>query len=137
MIEAGNDARNVGSGRTITSAGGEQRIVAGRVNRNLILVVDRDGLGHALVHDPFLLHWLHRWWAWVAVAALVVLARQLRRAGDRRASILIHSAFGTQILLGIATVLSGVEVWLAVAHQLLGALLLAATAWGAHRLGQR
>ncbi|MGB7406869.1 MAG: COX15/CtaA family protein, partial [Pontixanthobacter sp.] len=29
----------------------------------------------ALTHDPFLLHFLHRWWAWVAVVALVVLAR--------------------------------------------------------------
>ena len=41
----------------------------------------------------------------------------------RRASIAIHSAFGTQILLGIATVLSGVAIWLAALHQAVGALL--------------
>ena len=41
-IEAGNDARDVGRRRTITAAGGEQRIVAGRADRDLILVVDRD-----------------------------------------------------------------------------------------------
>lgn len=41
-----------------------------------------------------------------------------------------------QILLGIATVLSGVALWLAVAHQLVGALLVAAFAWGAHVLGR-
>jgi cytochrome c oxidase assembly protein subunit 15 len=72
----------------------------------------------------------------VAVGALVVMARALKKAGDRRSSIYIHSAFGTQIILGIATVLTGVELWLAVAHQLVGALLVAATAWGAHRLGR-
>ena len=27
------------------------------------------GIGWALTHEPFLLHFLHRWWAWVAVAA--------------------------------------------------------------------
>lgn len=94
------------------------------------------GAAWALTHDPFLLHFLHRWWAWVAVAALVVLARKVRRA-ERRASIAIHSAFGTQILLGVATVLTGVALWLAVLHQLVGALLVAATAWGAHVHGRK
>ena len=91
----------------------------------------------AIGNDPFLLHFLHRWWAWAAVAALIVLARRARRAGARPASIAIHSAFGTQILLGIATVLTGVALWLAVLHQLVGALLVAATAWGAHVAGRR
>ena len=49
----------------------------------------------------------------------------------------IHAAFGTQILLGIATVLTGVALWLAVLHQLVGALLVAATTWGAHAAGRR
>lgn len=95
------------------------------------------GVVYTFTHDPFLLHWLHRWWAWVAVAMLVVMCRALRRADDRRASVLIHSAFGIQIVLGIATVMTGVALWLAVAHQVVGALLVAATAWGAQRLGQR
>jgi cytochrome c oxidase assembly protein subunit 15 len=95
------------------------------------------GVGWALTHEPFLLHFLHRWWAWVAVLALVLLARAVKRRGGRRASIAIHSAFGAQILLGIATVLTGVALWLAVLHQLVGALLVAATAWGAHVLGRR
>jgi cytochrome c oxidase assembly protein subunit 15 len=90
----------------------------------------------AFANDPFLLHFLHRWWAWVAVAALIVLARRAKRAGGRSASIAIHSALGTQILLGIATVLTGVALWLAVLHQLVGALLVAATAWGAHAVGK-
>ena len=96
------------------------------------------GPGFALTHDPFLLHFVHRWWAWVVVAVLVVFARKVRRIeGARRASIAIHSAFGTQVILGIATVLSGIAIWLAVLHQATGALLVAATVWGAHELGRR
>ncbi|MCZ8320501.1 MAG: COX15/CtaA family protein [Novosphingobium sp.] len=91
---------------------------------------------HALLNDPFLTHFVHRWWAWVLVALLIVMARKVRQI-DRRASIAIHSAFGTQIVLGIATVYSGVELWIAVAHQLVGALLVASVAWGAHALGRR
>ncbi|WP_347302641.1 COX15/CtaA family protein [Croceibacterium sp. TMG7-5b_MA50] len=90
-----------------------------------------------LTGDPFAIHWLHRWWAFVAVAALVVLARQVRAAGGRKASIAIHSASGIQILLGIATVLTGVALPLAVLHQLVGALLVLATAWGVHVVGRR
>jgi cytochrome c oxidase assembly protein subunit 15 len=69
---------------------------------------------------------------------MVVFARLVRRMpGARGASIAIHSAFGTQIVLGILTVLSGVAIWLAALHQAVGALLLAATMWGAHELGRR
>ncbi|MCJ8191938.1 COX15/CtaA family protein [Sphingomicrobium aestuariivivum] len=89
---------------------------------------------YALTHDPFLIHWLHRWWAWVAVAALIVLARRVKPL-DRRASIAIHSAFGIQILLGIATVMSGMNIVLAASHQAVGALLVGAVAWGAHIVG--
>jgi cytochrome c oxidase assembly protein subunit 15 len=95
------------------------------------------GVGHALLSDSFLTHFVHRWWAWIVVAVLVVMGRKLRGLGERRASIALHSAFGTQILLGIATVMTGVSLWIAVLHQLVGALLLAATTWGAHALGRR
>ncbi|MES2903679.1 MAG: COX15/CtaA family protein [Pseudomonadota bacterium] len=94
------------------------------------------GAGFALTHDPYLIHFLHRWWAWVAVAALVVLARRVKPL-DRPASIAIHATLGIQILLGIATVLSGMEIWLAASHQAVGALLVAATAWGAHAIGRK
>ncbi|NQX94900.1 MAG: COX15/CtaA family protein [Erythrobacter sp.] len=92
------------------------------------------GFFWTLTHDPFLLHWLHRWWAWVAVAALVYLARRVRKF-DRAASIAVHSAFGTMVILGIATVMTGVELWLAATHQLVGALTVASTAWAAHSDG--
>nr|NUR37207.1 COX15/CtaA family protein [Sphingomonas sp.] len=91
----------------------------------------------AMTHDPFLIHFMHRWWAWVVVAVLVVFARKVRKVpGARAASIAVHSAFGTQIILGILTVLSGIALWLAVLHQATGALLVAATVWGAHELGK-
>ena len=92
------------------------------------------GIGFALSHDPYLIHFLHRWWAFVTLAALVLLARSIRPL-DRHAAIAIDIALATQILLGIATVMSGVALWLAAAHQAVGALLVAATAWGAHVLG--
>jgi heme a synthase len=92
----------------------------------------------AMTHDLYLLHFMHRWWAWVVVGVLVLFARKVRRIeGGRAASIAIHSAFGTQIILGILTVLSGIAIWLAVLHQATGALVLASTVWGAHELGRR
>jgi cytochrome c oxidase assembly protein subunit 15 len=94
-----------------------------------------EGFFFALFNDPAIVHFFHRWWAWVVVAGLIVLARAVRGL-DRRASIAIHAAFGLQILLGIATVMSGVNIVLAGLHQLTGALLLVATVWGAHTLGR-
>lgn len=94
------------------------------------------GAWFALTHDPFLTHFIHRWWAWVTVAALVLLARRVRKAGSRPASIAIHSAFGTQILLGIATVVTNMNIVMAVLHQAVGALVVASTIWGIHWLGR-
>jgi cytochrome c oxidase assembly protein subunit 15 len=94
------------------------------------------GALHALLNDPFLAHFVHRWWAWAVVAVLVIMGRKLRTI-DRSASRAIHTAFGIQVLLGIATVMSGVALWVAVLHQLVGALLVVAATWGAHELGRR
>jgi heme a synthase len=71
----------------------------------------------------------------VVVAALVLMARRLKQVGERHVSIAIHSAFGTQILLGIATVMTGMNITVAVLHQAVGAIVVATTVWGAHRLG--
>lgn len=119
---------------------------AGYVARDWPLMNDRffpagidwsRGALHALLSDPFLVFFIHRWWAWAVVAVLVVMGRKLRRQGERPASVAVHSAFGIQILLGIATVITGVSLWVAVLHQLVGALLLAATVWSAHALGRQ
>ncbi len=95
------------------------------------------GAFYALVNDAYLTHFVHRWWAWVVVIALVLLSRRVKKAGVRAASTAIHSAFGTQIILGIATVMTGVNIVLAVSHQAVGALLVASTVWGAHVLGRQ
>jgi cytochrome c oxidase assembly protein subunit 15 len=96
------------------------------------------GVLWAFGNDPYLVHFIHRWWAWVVVAAMILFARQVRKVpGARAASIAIHSAFGTQIVVGILTVLSGVAIWLAALHQAVGALLVGATVWGAHAVGGR
>ena len=91
---------------------------------------------HNMANDPFLVQWEHRWWAWVTVAALVVLARMARKV-DRPASIALHSAFGVQIILGIATVMTEVNLTFAVLHQAVGALVVASAAWCAHAAGRR
>ncbi|HXG99614.1 MAG TPA: COX15/CtaA family protein [Sphingomicrobium sp.] len=93
------------------------------------------GAGFALTHDPYLLHFLHRWWAWVTLAAMILVARRVK-SFDRRASIAIHSALGTQILLGIATVMSGMNIAFATLHQAVGALLVAVFTWGTHVIGR-
>ena len=119
---------------------------AGKVTQNWPMMSDSflptgvdwsQGLAHAFSSDPYLVHFIHRWWAWVAVAALVMLAIRVKRAGVRPASLAIHTAFGTQVLLGIATVMTGVNIGLAVAHQAVGALLVASVAWGAHAVGRQ
>ena len=118
---------------------------AGSVSSSWPLMNDRfvpDGIDYAngalfaVLNDPYLIHFIHRWWAWVAVVALLLLARRVKASGAKRAAIAIHCAFGIQILLGIATVLSGVNITLAVLHQAVGALLVASAAWGMHAIGR-
>lgn len=86
--------------------------------------------------DPYLVHFFHRWWAWVTAAMLILLARRAKRAGERTPSIALNALVGTQILLGISTVMSGIALPLAVAHQGVGALIVIATAWAAHSVGR-
>ena len=88
-----------------------------------------------LNNDPYVIHFIHRWWAWVAVGFLIVLARRVR-GQSRKASIAIHSSYGVQVLLGIATVITGVSIHFAVLHQAVGALVVIATVWGMHLLGR-
>ena len=117
---------------------------AGQVSNSWPLMNDRlipdgidwsHGVAFALTHDPYLIHFVHRWWAWGVVVILVLFARALKPI-DRAAARAIHIAFGTQILLGIATVMSGVALPLAVLHQAVGALLVGATVWGVHSYGR-
>ena len=95
------------------------------------------GMIFAFTHDPFLIHFMHRWWAWVAAAALIGLAIRAGHAGGKReAALLLWLVLG-QVILGIATVMSGVALWIAVAHQAIGALLVLAMVLALHRTGSQ
>ncbi|AJA07574.1 Heme A synthase [Sphingopyxis fribergensis] len=91
----------------------------------------------ALTNDPFLIHFLHRWWSWVAALALLLLARGLSRQGARGEARLLVAVVAAQMLLGIWTVVSGVSMWIAVWHQVTGAILVAVAAAALHQLGRR
>lgn len=94
------------------------------------------GAWFAFTHDPFLIHFLHRWWSWVAALALLLLARSAARRGGRTEAGLLAAVVAAQMVLGIWTVLSGVSMWVAVAHQVVGAILVAIVAAALHRLGR-
>jgi len=94
------------------------------------------GAWMALTNDPFLLHFLHRWWSWIAALALLLVARTLAGRGARREAGLLVVVVAAQMLLGIWTVVSGVSMWVAVAHQVVGAILVAIAAAALHRLGR-
>lgn len=93
------------------------------------------GAWAALTNDPFLIHFLHRWWSWAAALALLLLARALWTRGGRIEAKLLLAVVAVQMALGILTVVTGVSMWIAVLHQLVGAILVAATAAALHRQG--
>jgi cytochrome c oxidase assembly protein subunit 15 len=88
-----------------------------------------------LVDNAIVVQFVHRWFAWVAAAAALALAWRAWMRGYQAAAIAVAVTVTLQILLGIATLLSGVELWIAVAHQAMAALLLAAIVAAAHGLG--
>lgn len=92
----------------------------------------RNGIDNSVV-----VHFFHRWWAWAVAAVLVMLALKAMKAGGRRVAIGLKIALAVQILLGILTVLSGVELWLAVTHQAVAAILLMFAVANAHVLGRK
>jgi heme a synthase len=88
-----------------------------------------------LVDNPIVVQFIHRWWAFVAAAGLIWLGVQAIRRAERGAGIALHALVALQILLGIATLMSGMELWIAVAHQGVAALLVIAFALSAHAAG--
>ena len=90
-----------------------------------------------LVDQPIVVQFVHRWLAWVVAAGIVVTAARAWAAGARMQAMAIVVLVAIQIMLGIATLLSGVFVPVAVAHQATAALLLAALVATAHALRLR
>ena len=79
------------------------------------------------------LHLLHRLFGFAAVAVLGMAAWRSRRHGTRCADLLL-ALLVLETLLGLATVIGGFPLWVAVAHNLGAALLLAAAAvWRSSR----
>ena len=87
--------------------------------------------------NPIVVQFAHRWWAWVAVVAALLLARRAKDVGERGPVRAIASLLVVQIALGVGTLLTGVDIVLAVAHQAVAVLLLGSLLWAAHGLGGR
>ena len=68
---------------------------------------------------------------------MIWLGVQAMRNGARPVGMMLHGLILVQIVLGIATLASGVDLWIAVAHQGVGALIVAAAAWCGHAASSR
>ena len=87
------------------------------------------------VDNPIVVQFVHRWLAFVVAGFAVALGLKAQKLGYKGAAHAVFTTLVAQIVLGIATILTGVELWLGVAHQGMAALLLAAMVVAAHRIG--
>ncbi len=99
------------------------------------MVPGRSGMDDAFlrnfVDNPIMVQFVHRWLAFVVAGVALWLALQrLARRAIAATRALLAGAIVAQILLGILTILSGVQIDIAVAHQGMAALLLAAMVIG-------
>lgn len=85
-----------------------------------------------LVDNPIAVQFVHRWLAFAAAGALLALAWRARTAGGRGWGEMLVVLVLLQIALGISTLLTGVALGVAVAHQANAALLVIATVGAAH-----
>jgi cytochrome c oxidase assembly protein subunit 15 len=96
-----------------------------------------DPLWRNAVDNPVAVQFIHRWLAFVAAAGVVWLGLRAIRAGAPRVGWAVIVLIAAQIVLGIATLLSGVEIIVAVAHQANAALTLIAATAAAHAVSRR
>ena len=87
--------------------------------------------------NPIVVQFVHRWLAFVVAGLAAALALAAWTAKARLAAAALLAAILLQIQLGVLTLISGVEIHIAVAHQAMAALLLAAVVVAAHRIGSR
>lgn len=85
-----------------------------------------------LVENPVTVQFLHRCLAYGVFAVGIYASALAWRAGFRMRGLALAGTLSLQVVLGIAALLSGVPVWLGVAHQAGGVLLLASALWVAH-----
>jgi len=86
--------------------------------------------------NPVTVQFVHRWLAFVVAGFAAALAIRVWRRGFGLEGAALIGAVICQITLGIFTILSGVQIDIAVFHQAMAVLLLAATVTAAHRLGE-
>jgi cytochrome c oxidase assembly protein subunit 15 len=89
------------------------------------------------VDNPIVVQFIHRWFAFVAATGLLVLAYRARRVRAHRVAAAVALLVVTQIGLGVATLLSGVDLPIAVAHQANAALLLIGAVVAAHSVSRQ
>lgn len=89
------------------------------------------------VDNPIVVQFVHRWLGLGAAALLLWPAARTPRGLTGGPGLAVALLLVVQILLGIATLLSGVALHVAVAHQANAALLVGAATAAAHRLGTR
>jgi cytochrome c oxidase assembly protein subunit 15 len=89
------------------------------------------------VDNPITVLFVHRWLAFLVAALALWLAWTAARRRLWLEAFMVAGAVTAQILLGILTVLSGVQLDIAVAHQGMAVLLLGAVITAAHALGER
>ena len=87
--------------------------------------------------NPIVVQFVHRWLAFVVAGLAAALALAAWAAKSRAAASALLAAVLIQMQLGVLTLISGVEIYVAVAHQGMAALLLAAVVVAAHRIGGR
>jgi cytochrome c oxidase assembly protein subunit 15 len=85
--------------------------------------------------NPIVVQFVHRWLAFIVAGLAVALALKAWKQRIHAPAAALIATTALQILLGIATLLTGVELWIAVAHQAMAALLLGALMVTAHSLG--
>jgi heme a synthase len=91
-----------------------------------------------LIDQPIVVQFTHRWTAWLVAAAVAAVAWRSWKRGAPGHALGIVVLVSLQIVLGISTLLSGVLLPVAVAHQAGAVLLLAGLVATVHRLaGQR
>jgi cytochrome c oxidase assembly protein subunit 15 len=87
--------------------------------------------------NPLVVQFVHRWLAFLVAAVAAWLGVRAWMKGWWSEGALLIGAVASQIFLGILTLLSGVQIDIAVSHQGMAVLLLAAMVTAAHRLGEK
>jgi cytochrome c oxidase assembly protein subunit 15 len=89
------------------------------------------------VDNPIMVQFVHRWLAFVLAAVILVLAGAAWQSGARAEATALSFAVLLQIALGIGTLLTGVEIEIAAAHQAMAVVLLGTLLLASHRLGEQ